>query len=43
MFALLAQKFKVGNATVTMCHTGTKDTSYYTKQADIVIACSWSS
>jgi len=38
MFALLAQKFKVGNATVTMCHTGTKDTSYYTKQADIVIA-----
>ena len=38
MFALLAQKFKVGNATVTMCHTGTDDISYYTKQADIVIA-----
>ena len=28
MFALLAQKFKIGNATVTMCHTGTKDISY---------------
>ena len=38
MFALLAQKFKVGNSTVTMCHTGTDDISYYTKQADIVIA-----
>ena len=38
MFALLGQKFKVGNATVTMCHTGTDDISYYTKQADIVIA-----
>ena len=38
MFALLAQKFKVGNSTVTMCHTGTKDISYFTKQADIVIA-----
>jgi methylenetetrahydrofolate dehydrogenase (NADP+)/methenyltetrahydrofolate cyclohydrolase len=38
MFALLSQKFKVGNSTVTMCHTGTDDISYYTKQADIVIA-----
>ena len=38
MFALLAQKFKVGNSTVTMCHTGTNDISYFTKQADIVIA-----
>ena len=38
MFALLAQKFKIGNSTVTMCHTGTDDISYYTKQADIVIA-----
>ncbi len=38
MFALLAQKFKVGNSTVTMCHTGTDDISYYTKQADIIIA-----
>ena len=38
MFALLSQKFKMGNSTVTMCHTGTKDISYFTKQADIVIA-----
>ena len=38
MFGLLAQKFKIGNATVTMCHTGTKDISTFTKQADIVIA-----
>ena len=26
------------NATVTLCHTGTKDLSYYTRQADILIA-----
>ena len=38
MFALLSQKFKVGNSTVTMCHTGTKDISSFTKQADIVVA-----
>ena len=38
MFALLSQKFKIGNSTVTMCHTGTDDISYFTKQADIVIA-----
>ena len=38
MFALLSQKFKIGNSTVTMCHTGSKDISYFTKQADIVIA-----
>ena len=38
MFALLSQKFKIGNSTVTMCHTGTKDISYFTKQADIIIA-----
>ena len=25
------------NATVTICHTGTKDISYFTKQADILI------
>ena len=34
---LLSQKFEVGNATVTICHTGTDDISYYTKQADIII------
>ena len=38
MFALLAQKFETGNATVTICHTGTKDIAFYTKQADIIIA-----
>ena len=38
MFALLSQKFEIGNSTVTMCHTGTDDISYFTKQADIVIA-----
>ena len=26
------------NATVTLCHTGTKDLPYYTRQADILIA-----
>ena len=35
--ALLSQKFEIGNATVTICHTGTKDISFYTKQADIII------
>jgi len=38
LFALLSQKFKVGNATVTLCHTGTKNISDFTKKADIVIA-----
>ncbi|OGV65117.1 MAG: bifunctional 5,10-methylene-tetrahydrofolate dehydrogenase/5,10-methylene-tetrahydrofolate cyclohydrolase [Lentisphaerae bacterium RIFOXYA12_FULL_48_11] len=35
---LLFQKKKNANATVTICHTGTKDLSYFTKQADIIIA-----
>jgi methylenetetrahydrofolate dehydrogenase (NADP+)/methenyltetrahydrofolate cyclohydrolase len=38
MVNLLLQKKKGANATVTICHTGTKDFSYYTKQADILIA-----
>ena len=37
LMSLLAQKFEVGNATVTICHTGTKNISYFTKQADILI------
>ena len=37
LMALLSQKFEVGNATVTLCHTGTDDISYHTKQADIII------
>jgi methylenetetrahydrofolate dehydrogenase (NADP+)/methenyltetrahydrofolate cyclohydrolase len=36
--ALLANKWEKGNATVTVCHTGTLDIPYYTKQADILIA-----
>ena len=42
MFALLAQKFEMGNATVTICHTGTKDLAAYTKQGDIIIAAAGS-
>ncbi len=38
MFALLAQKFEMGNATVTICHTRTKDLASFTKQGDIIIA-----
>ncbi|NPA49906.1 MAG: bifunctional methylenetetrahydrofolate dehydrogenase/methenyltetrahydrofolate cyclohydrolase FolD [Thermodesulfobacteria bacterium] len=35
---LLMQKRKpVGNATVTVCHTGTKDMTFHTKRADILI------
>ena len=42
MFALLAQKFERGNATVTICHTGTKDLIAHTKRADILIAAAGS-
>lgn len=35
---LLSLKNALGNATVTMCHTGTPDIGTYTRQADIVIA-----
>jgi methylenetetrahydrofolate dehydrogenase (NADP+) / methenyltetrahydrofolate cyclohydrolase len=35
---MLIQKSRTGNATVTVCHTRTKDIARYTKQADIVIA-----
>lgn len=35
---LLVQKCKGGNATVTLCHTHTKDLASYTRQADILIA-----
>ncbi len=38
IMALLSQKFKIGNATVTICHTGTDDLAFFTKQADIIIA-----
>ena len=35
---LLMQKRRGGNATVTVCHTGTPDLATYTQQADILIA-----
>jgi methylenetetrahydrofolate dehydrogenase (NADP+)/methenyltetrahydrofolate cyclohydrolase len=36
--AILMQKKKGANATVTICHTGTKDIGYFARQADIVVA-----
>lgn len=36
--AMLMQKKKGANATVTVCHTGTKDLPSITKQADILVA-----
>ncbi len=36
--AILMQKAAGANATVTMCHTGTKDMASFTRQADILIA-----
>jgi len=35
---MLIQKNATGNATVTVCHTRTKDLAHQTKQADIIIA-----
>lgn len=35
---MLIQKNATGNATVTVCHTRTKDLPFHTKQADILIA-----
>jgi methylenetetrahydrofolate dehydrogenase (NADP+)/methenyltetrahydrofolate cyclohydrolase len=34
---ILLQKQKGANATVTICHTGTRDMSFHTKRADILI------
>lgn len=34
---MLLQKQKGANATVTICHTGTKDIAFHTKRADILI------
>lgn len=36
--SMLAQKKPTGNATVTVCHTRTKDLASYTRDADILIA-----
>lgn len=35
---LLSQKADPGNATVTLCHTRTRDLARFTRQADIVVA-----
>ena len=35
---LLSQKSELGNATVTLCHTGTPDIGRFTREADVVIA-----
>lgn len=35
---MLLQAARTGNATVTVCHTGTKDIAVFTRQADILIA-----
>jgi methylenetetrahydrofolate dehydrogenase (NADP+)/methenyltetrahydrofolate cyclohydrolase len=35
---MLIQKSSSGNATVTVCHTKTKDLAHHTRQADIIIA-----
>ena len=35
---MLIQKGPTGNATVTVCHTRTKDMARFTREADIVIA-----
>ena len=38
LMGILVQKQKGANATVTVCHTGTKDLHSITKQADILVA-----
>lgn len=35
---LLMQKSAEANATVTICHTGTPDIAYFTRQADVIVA-----
>ncbi len=40
MMALLAHKWERGNATVTICHTGTTDLAQYTRQADLLVVAS---
>lgn len=35
---MLAQKKERANATVTICHTGTPDIGFHTRQADIIVA-----
>jgi len=35
---MLIQKSPTGNATVTVCHTRTRDLAHFTRQADIIVA-----
>jgi methylenetetrahydrofolate dehydrogenase (NADP+)/methenyltetrahydrofolate cyclohydrolase len=35
---MLLQKAPGANATVTVCHTGTRDLAHFTRQADILVA-----
>ena len=37
MYSLLSQNFEYGNATVTLCHSKTKNIKSYSKNADILI------
>ena len=39
---MLIQKGRTGNATVTLCHTKTRDLAFHTRQADILIAAAGS-
>ena len=36
--SILVSLKELGNATVTLCHSGTKDLKYYSKQADVLVA-----
>ena len=36
--SILASLKDLGNATVTICHSGTKDLKYFSKQADVLVA-----
>jgi len=38
LMAILMQKRAGANATVTICHTGTKNMAQITRQADILVA-----
>ena len=36
--SILTSLKELGNATVTLCHSGTKDLKYHSKQADVLVA-----
>ncbi|HEX78433.1 MAG TPA: bifunctional methylenetetrahydrofolate dehydrogenase/methenyltetrahydrofolate cyclohydrolase FolD [Dehalococcoidia bacterium] len=42
LMAMLVQKAKGANATITVCHTGTRDLASVTRQADILVAAAGS-